>query len=252
MRYLVFVFVLLTLNAKAQVPDSALHRDEKHAKFSSPKNPSSYIIPTVLISYGFLSLGSNGIRNLDLSTQAELSEDHPQFASTIDDYSKFIPIMAMYALDLTKLKAKHTVFDQTALMVISAIITDVTVTSLKRTTLRLRPSGSGYSSFPSGHTAVAFAAAELLHQEFKEHSPWIGYAGYGIAGATGVSRMYNNKHWLSDVIAGAGFGLLSTKISYVVYPYIKRILSKKEGLLRLAPTLIENKPAFSLNYTFNK
>lgn len=250
MKNLVIVFIFLTLTAKAQQPDSVKINSKSPPKFSSPKHLQSYLIPTVFISYGVLSLTTDAVRNLDRSTQAELSEDHPQFASKIDDYSKFIPIITMYALDLTKLKAKNSILDQTAMLVISAAITDLTVTTLKRTTLRLRPSGTGYSSFPSGHTAIAFAAAELLHQEFKEQKAWVGYVGYGIAGATGVLRMYNNKHWLSDVVAGAGFGLLSTKISYIVYPYLKKAIGKTKGTLQLSPTFINHKPSFNLNYKF--
>ena len=101
---------------------------------------------------------------------------------------------------------------------------------------RLRPDGSGYNSFPSGHTASAFAAAEFLRQEYRDISPWYGYAGYFVATATGTLRMYNNKHWFSDVVAGAGFGIASTKISYLVYPYIKRLfMPKKQSGLTFFP-----------------
>ena len=244
MRNLMFIFILLTLNTSAQYPDSVRKTSEAKQNLSI----QSYIIPTVFISYGLISLGNNGIRGLDLSTQAELSEDHATFAAHFDDYSKFFPIIAMYALDLTKLKAKNKIIDQTAMLVISAVTTNISVSALKRSTKRLRPNGAGYSSFPSGHTAVAFAAAEMLHQEFKEQSPWIAYAGYGIAGATGILRMYNNAHWLSDVVAGAGFGMLSTKLTYLAYPYLKHILSKKEGKLQITPTLIGSKLGFNLNY----
>ncbi|RYG16272.1 MAG: phosphatase PAP2 family protein [Chitinophagaceae bacterium] len=99
---------------------------------------------------------------------------------------------------------------------------------VKQAEHRLRPNGSAYNSFPSGHTASAFAAAEFLKQEYKDVSPWYGYAGYFLATATGTLRMYNNKHWFSDVVAGAGFGIASTKISYFVYPYIRRLFAEKK------------------------
>jgi membrane-associated phospholipid phosphatase len=51
-------------------------------------------------------------------------------------------------------------------------------------------------------------------------------AGYAVAVGSGVLRMYNNKHWLNDVVAGAGVGILSTRLAYWLYPKLKN------GLLR--------------------
>ena len=70
--------------------------------------------------------------------------------------------------------------------------------------------GQDYSSFPSGHTTVAFTAASALTRElFDAHSAarWVvGPLLYGGATAVGLSRMYKNKHWASDVMAGAALG----------------------------------------------
>ena len=78
--------------------------------------------------------------------------------------------------------------------------------------------GSG-RAFPSGHTATAFVAAEFIQQEFKDASPWYGFAGYTVATATGTLRMLKNAHWFSDVVAGAGVGILTTKLTYLAYPF---------------------------------
>jgi membrane-associated phospholipid phosphatase len=75
-------------------------------------------------------------------------------------------------------------------------------------------------SFPSGHTATAFMGAQFLYEEYKDVSPWIGYAGFTIAAATGYLRIYNHRHYLNDVIAGACVGILSTKLAYWLYPKI--------------------------------
>ena len=96
----------------------------------------------------------------------------------------------------------------------SNILLTTTVFSVKKLTRQLRPDGSGYTSFPSGHTAEAFASAEFMRQEYKDVSPWYGIAGYAVATTTGILRLYNNKHWVRDVVAGAGFGILSTKLAY--------------------------------------
>ena len=73
----------------------------------------------------------------------------------------------------------------------------------------------------NGITAKAFISAEFLRQEYKDVSPWIGVAGYAVAAGTGFLRMYNNRHWLNDVIAGAGVGIISTRVSYWLYPKLK-------------------------------
>jgi membrane-associated phospholipid phosphatase len=77
---------------------------------------------------------------------------------------------------------------------ISSLIMGVTVNAGKRITAETRPDGSNNHSFPSGHTATAFASAEFLRQEYKDISPWYGIAGYVAAIATGYLRIYNNKH----------------------------------------------------------
>ena len=82
-------------------------------------------------------------------------------------------------------------------------------------------------SFPSGHTATAFMGAEFLRKEYWDVSPWIGVAGYAVAAGTGFFRMYNNRHWLTDVLTGAGIGILSTQAAYWLYPTITKTFFRK-------------------------
>ncbi len=76
--------------------------------------------------------------------------------------------------------------------------------------LRGFTSGNPYRSFPSGHSVSAFAAAAAVTSEVSRNASnyrWvIGPLLYGGAAAAGVSRMYNNQHWASDVLIGAGIG----------------------------------------------
>lgn len=83
------------------------------------------------------------------------------------------------------------------------------------------------NSFPSGHTATAFMGAEFLRKEYWDVSPWIGVAGYAVAAGTGFFRMYNNRHWLTDVLTGAGIGILSTQAAYWLYPTITKTFFRK-------------------------
>jgi len=64
------------------------------------------------------------------------------------------------------------------------------------------------SSFPSGHTTVAFAAATVFAMEYKNH-PWIPIMAYSAATLIGVSRITENKHWTTDVVVGAALGYLT-------------------------------------------
>lgn len=79
---------------------------------------------------------------------------------------------------------------------------------LKYTVQRRRPDGSNKQSFPSGHTANAFSWATIGAHYYG----WkLGVPAYAVAGLIGVSRMDKNVHYLSDVIAGAGIGILSAR-----------------------------------------
>ena len=60
-------------------------------------------------------------------------------------------------------------------------------------------------SFPSGHTTVAFAFSTVLAERID--NIWARIAFYGMATLTAFARVYNNQHWMSDVIIGAGLGL---------------------------------------------
>lgn len=73
--------------------------------------------------------------------------------------------------------------------------------------------GGGYQSFPSGHATVAFAAASVVTSETQRSHPkaaWVvGTVMYSVATLVGVSRVYNNAHWASDVAGGAAIGTFS-------------------------------------------
>lgn len=217
----------------------------------NPPNVKSFIVPAVLISYGLVSLGNNAIRTLDYNTKAEITEDHPLFANHLDNYMQFAPMVAVYGLNLAGVKGKHGVLDQTGLYLLSFGIMGGSTTLVKRLADRPRPDGSNNYSFPSGHTATAFAAAELLNQEYRDVSPWIGYAGYTVATATGIFRLYNNKHWLSDVVSGAGVGIASAKLAYLIYPYLRKPVAGKQNVhYSMVPTYQQKVAGIAFNGTF--
>ncbi|HEV8507736.1 MAG TPA: phosphatase PAP2 family protein [Chitinophagaceae bacterium] len=177
----------------------------------------SLIIPVVLIDYGFASLKSEELQELNKNIAEEVTEDCNGFNTKVDDYLKYAPIASVYLLNAAGIKGRHRILGRTIILGMSSILADQVVTFLKHSTHQLRPDGSTYNSFPSGHTTTAFIGAEMMNQEFGWRSPWYSVAGYTMATATGVLRVMNNRHWLSDVITGAGIGILTTKFSYWLY-----------------------------------
>ena len=211
------------------------------------KQKSRYVLPALLVGYGFTSLNKGFTRRTDLHIQQKLSEVYPHFSTTLDDKLQYAPAASVYTLDLMGVKSRNNLLDRTALYLISNSIMGISVNYLKGKTDRLRPSGTNSHSFPSGHTATAFVGAEFMMQELGETSPWYGYAGYTMATATGALRMMNDKHWLSDVLAGAGIGILSTKLTYLAYPWIKtKLLKNNKANFIAAPVVQGNITGFSL------
>jgi len=171
---------------------------------------------------------SDQLKSFNTQIRDEVAEDIDE-KITIDDFSQYAPAASVYVLDAFGVKAKHNFRDRSVILATSYLILSTTVLGLKSMTQIERPDGTSKNSFPSGHTATAFAGAEFMYQEYKDQSIWYGVAGYAVATGTGLFRMYNNRHWLTDVAAGAGIGILSTKIAYWVNPFLTRKLfgSKK-------------------------
>ncbi len=99
----------------------------------------------------------------------------------------------------------------------AVVLSSLSAHVLKFTFGRQRPSqttspdrfGKGGSSFPSGHTTAAFAAAQVLVDELPQEQWGWRLLAYGLAGATAYGRMNSNAHWLSDTVAGAALGIVT-------------------------------------------
>jgi len=224
LRSIIFFLIgITTLNAQETVKDS-IPEYQNPQKFQYKK----IIIPVTLIGYGVWGLKNHELLNFNAEIKEEVQE-HIDEKITVDDFSQYAPIASVYALNAAGIKGKNNFKDRTIIMATSYLIMSGTVLSLKSLTKIERPDGSSFNSFPSGHTATAFAGAEFLWQEYKDKSIWYGITGYAVATGTGLFRVYNNRHWFTDIVAGAGIGILSTKIAYLIHPYInKRIFNSKE------------------------
>jgi acid phosphatase family membrane protein YuiD len=178
----------------------------------------------IAIGYGFIALGDGALKNLDHNIAERRNERRPNFHTHADDYLRYAPIVALYGYELLGVKGKHNVKEKTSLVLITAVFSLGSTKILKNIIDKERPNKYDFKSFPSGHAAIAFTGAELINQEYGDLSPWYSIAGYTVASATSVLRIYSNDHWFSDVVAGAGVGILSTKLAYIVYPHLKKLL----------------------------
>lgn len=209
------------------------------------------LVPAVLITYGAISIKSDQLKDLNHEVRDEVYMEHPHKRFPLDNYLQFAPAAAVYGLNAMGIQGKHNFRDRSMIYLMSNLILNTTVFSVKKLTHEQRPDGSDYLSFPSGHTTEAFASAEFLYQEYKDKSPWYGIAGYAVAASTGYLRMYNNKHWLNDVVAGAGVGIMSTKLAYWLYPKIQHHLFKdKPANTIIVPTYQSGAVGFGMVHTF--
>ena len=125
----------------------------------------------------------------------------------------------------TVVRGTHRLGDLTALTALSYLLGTGVNTGIKYSTRVLRPDCSAHNSFPSGHTMTAFVGAEILRREYGREHPWLAVGGYTVAAAVGMLRMSNNRHWMADVFAGAGIGMLSTSLVYWTYPYLRDLVT---------------------------
>ena len=152
-----------------------------------------------------------------------------KFKTGIDDYTQFFGPAAVVGLKLGGYEGRSDWPRLLASAGMSYGLMALFVNTIKHTAKEMRPDGSTANSWPSGHTATAFVGATLLHKEYGlTRSPWWSVAGYGVATATGVMRVLNNRHWISDVLSGAGLGILSGELGYAICD----LLFKGKGLLR--------------------
>ena len=162
----------------------------------------------------------NGKKNTQLLTD---------FKTGIDDYTQFFGPALTVGLKLGGYEGRSDWPRLLASAAMSYGLMAILVNGIKYTAKEMRPDGSTANSWPSGHTATSFVGATMLHKEYGlTRSPWFSVAGYGVATATGVMRVLNNRHWVSDVMSGAGIGILSTELGYA----FSDLLFKGKGLLR--------------------
>ncbi len=155
------------------------------------------------------------VKKLDEELSHNSKAHHPHFPKVVDLAFKWAPLTSLIVLDAMGLKTKNESKNHMMISALGEGVLNAVLQPVKESVHRVRPNYSyKINSFPSGHTATAFLGAEILCHELRDTNKALAYSGYVVAAVTGVLRVYDNKHWFSDVVAGAVLGIASAKLAY--------------------------------------
>ena len=230
-RYLLSLVLLLSLTAaprqavaQVRLPTAAdtTHKYENPGgvpaatkkPFFKSKGFRATIVPAILIGYGVSTINDHGFYS-SYDAKKDVRNLFGNYRNHIDNYLQFAPYLEVGGVLLAGIESRDDRVNLGLLVLKSELIMLSSVYVVKTLTAIQRPDDSANNSFPSGHTAQAFLAASIVHNEFRDKSQWYGIGAYTLATGVAAFRMINNKHWESDVVAGAGFGILSAHLAYL-------------------------------------
>jgi len=254
---LIFIsFLIFSTNLVAQ-SDSLKTNDSISAELPAIKKngfQSRYIQESIApVSLALGSVAILSIPGLKENLQQKLmwNDDlKPGYINLGEDYVRYAPAVAAYALSFCGVKSQHRFIDKTLILAVSYIASDFVVYNTKNITKSLRPGrpldNTDYS-FPSQHTAMAFVAATFLDHELGYISPWISVGGYVAASYVGYARIARNRHWTSDVLMGAGVGILMTNATYWAYDGVMKLFPKN---LIVSPVIDSQQTGLYFCYKF--
>ena len=219
-KLLTLTFSLLVFLGNAQTKDSIAP-----LKNQDKLSYKQFIAPAALITAGTLLLNTKLNDDLQANANNFFGED---FHTSADNYLQFVPVAQIYLGKTFGFKPKNDFQHQTINIVIANVIMGTVVYATKNITKQERPDQSDNLSFPSGHTATAFTNAALLYYEYKDSNLWYASSGFLFATATAILRIANNKHYTSDVLAGAGIGLATGLVVSYWNPFKSVTFGKKK------------------------
>ncbi|MBR8708645.1 phosphatase PAP2 family protein [Bacteroides pyogenes] len=220
---IIFTFISVSIHAQHLSKDSlsTVHIQKHQRILQSPLYRITHAgVPLILI--GALNYGK------DKDFRVIRNSYIPHFRYHYDDYLQYSPGVVMLGLKAFGIEGRSSWGRLLVSDAFSAGIMAATVNILKYSFRKPRPDDSGNNSFPSGHTATAFMFATMLHNEYgTTRSSLYSVLGYSLATGTAISRQLNNKHWFSDVLTGAGIGIVSTQLGY----YLADLIFRGKGFI---------------------
>lgn len=211
--YFSFLMLIKILLVSAILPSDTLIAEPDRLYFRG----NQLVIPAALMIAG-TAAEDNSRGSLKHQIADSRNRIMPAFRNRIDDYVQFAPFVALYGFEYLGMKPRTDVRNRTAIMLKAQILNLGLVYILKNSIGSRRPDGTTLS-FPSGHTANVFAGAALVATEYGREHRWVPVVSYAVASGVGVMRMANNKHYISDVLFGAGLGILSVRTAYWLHQY---------------------------------
>lgn len=179
---------------------------------------SQLILPGAMIAVGAIGAIDGGpFDKMRHSVKKHLDKLRGEEIFCLDDYTQLFP--AITYLCMGGRHARHSFKERAVVGATAYMIMASVVNATKYTVRERRPDASTRNSFPSGHTATVFTGAELMREEYG--AGW-GAGTYTLATVVAFLRMYNGRHWLNDVITGAGVGILSARLAYGMLPIYQR------------------------------
>lgn len=249
---LVALFLVTVFFCRNAYPQN---RDEMTMK-ENRKQATLLLIPAALITYGSLSHFLTPLQELNTDIRKGVQSINTGNTG-IDDKVQYLPVAGFVALEVSRLEARGDRAERLIALLLAHGFMGTSVLCVKDNFRKLRPDLSSFNTFPSGHTATAFVAAELLRHYYWDSTPLCGIAAYAVAASVGFARIYNDRHWFGDVLAGAGVGIISARLAILFAPYLKQLLSERLKLFRkadltagIAPFANSKSIGLSLNLQF--
>ena len=222
------LLLALAAPARAQVPAPASDTLKKYeapaqrpadraaTPFFRKKLVRATLVPAVLIGYGAYTFNGGGFYTNE-DANRDIHRLFPTYRTKLDNYLIFAPYLELGAVALAGVESRSDRLNTLLIIGKGEAIMLASTFLVKAVSHEERPDGSDNLSFPSGHTAQAFLAASIVHTEFRHKSQLYGIGAYTLATSVAALRMINTKHWQSDVVAGAGFGILSAHLAYLTH-----------------------------------
>lgn len=246
MRRLIITFVLLITVFR---PMLMRGQEVDSLKFEDPSTQfkaTQLILPTSLIAVGALSFCGGVFDDARRWVRKEVQCMSGGQEYTFDDYLQYLPVASYMGLGLINgVEHRHTLLERTLVTATSWATLAIMVRGSKHFISSPRPEKDGRfrgdDSFPSGHTSTAFMGAELVRMEYGT-----GYAigAYAVACGVGFMRLWNDRHWVTDVIAGAGVGILSARVGYWMLPVWRKVFNMQDSNKAVAIVPYYNSQAF--------
>lgn len=226
---LALILILLLPKSILAQSDTILISDSLNKPNTCKYKCEQFNMKHTLLPIGLFAVGAWGISNpwavqVKTNLKNRLAEWRNGRYIHEDDYGQYLPTLSFMTFEYLGVKPKHNFSERLTILASSYLLMGTIVNSIKHITHERRPDNTAYNSFPSGHTATAFMGVELFRLEYG--NKW-GIPAYSIAAAIGFLRLHNERHWLNDVIAGAGVGILSAKFGYWMLPCTRRWLHLK-------------------------